>query len=100
MSKLLNKQKTLRARCADLYIGNKWTGVSIQTDPDWPTMWRVRQGEQVSDMVNLSRAKDAAVAWARPRGLGGNEVATWRRRESGVAAPPMRQMEMSDAELG
>ena len=29
---------------------------------------------RVSDMVNLPRAKDAAVAWARPRGLGGGDV--------------------------
>ena len=28
----------------------------------------------VSDMVNPTRAKDAAVAWARSRGLGGAQV--------------------------
>jgi hypothetical protein len=45
-------------------------------------MWRVHQGEHVSDMVNISRAKDAAIGWARPRGLGRSEVAHWHQRET------------------
>jgi hypothetical protein len=52
-------------------------------------MWRVRMGERLSDMVNLTRAKDAAITWARPRGLGGHEVAAWRRRESPAGGPPV-----------
>jgi hypothetical protein len=44
----------------------------------------------VSDMVNPTRAKDAAVAWARSRGLGGGETARWHRREIDGIAPPMR----------
>src|SRR6516225_9007477 len=57
----------------DLDIGRRKTGVSIHRDPAWPAMWRVHQGEHVSDMVNISRAKDAAIGWARPRGLGRSE---------------------------
>jgi hypothetical protein len=66
----------------DLYIGRKKTGVSIQPDSVWPKMWRIHQGDRVSDMVNLARAKDAAIGWARPRGLGSEEVAHWRLRET------------------
>jgi hypothetical protein len=34
--------------------------VSIEQDKIWPTMWRVRHGEQLSDIVNKSRAREAA----------------------------------------
>lgn len=38
---------------------------AIQPDPDWPGMWRViEESGSLSDMVNLSRAKDAARARA------------------------------------
>jgi hypothetical protein len=40
----------------------------------------------MSDMVNMVRAKDAAVGWARPKGLGGKEVATWKVRQTYVQA--------------
>ena len=40
----------------DLYIGRKATGVSVQPDATWPNMWRVHQGANVSDMVNILRA--------------------------------------------
>ena len=69
-----------------LYIGKTFTGVSVEPDRQWPGMWRVHQGEQISEMVNLTRAKDAAILWARPRGLGGNEVAHWDRREKRARA--------------
>jgi hypothetical protein len=35
---------------------------TIEEDANWPGMWRVRFGGKLSDMVNLSRAKDAAVS--------------------------------------
>jgi hypothetical protein len=70
-----------------LYIGKKFTGVTIRPDSEWPNMWRVHRGAQVSDMVNLTRAKDAAVAWARPRGLGGDEIICWiDAAETGLGA--------------
>jgi hypothetical protein len=35
-------------------------------DANWPNMWRVRRADgSTSDMVNLTRAKDAATAWNR-----------------------------------
>lgn len=80
-----------------LYIGGRLTGVTVEPDGRYPDMWRIHAaGEaaskagRVSDMVNLARAKDAALLWARPRGLGGAEVARWHRREGRVAAPSMR----------
>jgi hypothetical protein len=48
----------------DLYIGRRNTGVSVRPDPVWPQMYRIHQGERVSDLVNLTRAKDGAVSWA------------------------------------
>ncbi|MGB8628613.1 MAG: hypothetical protein WCD69_04380 [Xanthobacteraceae bacterium] len=35
---------------------------TIEPDANWPGMWRVRFGDELSDMVNLSRAKDAAIS--------------------------------------
>jgi hypothetical protein len=64
-----------------LHIGRRKTDVSLRPDPVWPRMWRVHDGDRVSDMVNISRAKDAAISWARPRGLGAGEVVHWHRRE-------------------
>jgi hypothetical protein len=40
---------------------------SIEPDSKWSGMWRVRCGGQLSDMVNLSRAKDAAKSIALSR---------------------------------
>ena len=70
-----------------LHIGGRKTGVSIHPDPKWGSMWRVHQGDRVCDMVNISRAKEAAISWARPRGLGSEEVARWHRRETRREAP-------------
>jgi hypothetical protein len=54
----------------------KWTGhelrlwsgrllATVKPDPDWPGMWRAHMADgHVTDMVNLSRAKDAAGALA------------------------------------
>jgi hypothetical protein len=44
----------------DLGVGRSSTPlVSIVPDTRWPNMWRVRHGDQLSDMVNLTRARDA-----------------------------------------
>ena len=75
----------------ELHIGGRRTGIAIQRDAAYPGMWRVLHGDELSDIANISRAKDAAITWARPRGLGGGEVAHWHRRESRAGAPPMRQ---------
>jgi len=70
----------------DLHIGRRYTGVSVRPDFEWPGMWRVHQGDRVTDMTNLSRAKDAGITWARPRGLGSSELARWHRRETAPEA--------------
>ena len=35
---------------------------TVEGDAKWPGMWRVRLGGMLSDMANLSRAKDAAIS--------------------------------------
>ena len=41
-------------------------GITIVRDPEWPNMWRVRlPSGQLSDMVNFTRAKDAARSLSR-----------------------------------
>jgi hypothetical protein len=44
---------------------------TIVPDANWPGMWRVRSGRRLSDMANLSRAKDAAISIVL-RGLNAN----------------------------
>lgn len=73
-----------------LHIGKRATGVEVHPDHKWPDMWRIHFKDDVSGMVNLTRAKDAAISWARPKGLGGKEVATWHRRETYPRGSPMR----------
>ena len=65
-----------------LRIGTRDTGLTVCQDTCWPGMWRIHYQDKVSDMVNLTRAKDAAVSWVRPRGLGGTEVIHWSHRET------------------
>ena len=77
----------------DLHIGRRYTGVSVRPDSEWPGMWHVHQDDRASDMVNLSRAQDAAISWARPRGLGSSEVARWHRRETAPEASSIRRSE-------
>ena len=43
-----------------LHLGRKALGVSIVPDANHPGMWRIRVGTKLSDMVNRSRARDAA----------------------------------------
>ena len=61
-----------------LKVGRKLTGVTVRQDSKYPKMWRVHYENTISDMVNLARAKDAGLTWWRPRGLGGEEIATWQ----------------------
>ena len=44
---------------------------TVEEDANWPGMWRVRFGGKLSDMANLSRAKDAAISIVL-RGLNAN----------------------------
>jgi hypothetical protein len=45
----------------DLHVGHSRKPLlSIVRDENWPSMWRVLHGGLLSDMVNLTRARDAA----------------------------------------
>jgi hypothetical protein len=68
----------------DLCAGSRRL-VSIEQDKTWPSMWRVRQGNKLSDMVNKTRARDAARAHALDI-LNGAQ----RTRGDGFTASPMR----------
>ena len=66
-----------------LSIGSRFTGVIVCADDQWPGMWRVHAPDgRVSDMVNLVRAKDAAISWGRPKGVGGSKDVRWHRRQT------------------
>jgi hypothetical protein len=73
-----------------LHIGKRFTGITVIPDEKWPGMWRVQTPDgRVSDMVNLTRAKDAglaAVTRANGRGLRQGGVASWHIGESPGAA--------------
>jgi hypothetical protein len=57
---------------------------SVEPDSKYPNLWRARlPSGQVSDMVNLTRAKDAAVCLAL------TELNSLRHRESRATAPPI-----------
>jgi hypothetical protein len=63
---------------------------SIVPDPKWPRMWRVGLPDgHVSDMVNLSRARDAARA-----------LALKTLTQGRPAAPPMRQNQNLKGRIG
>jgi hypothetical protein len=40
------------------------TRIAVRPDPIWPGMFRVHHGARITDMVNISRARDAAQALA------------------------------------
>jgi hypothetical protein len=72
-----------------LWIGRRDTGIELQPDGLYPWLYRVRWPDDwLSPAGNVARAKSAAIGFARARGLGGTEVATWRRREIAAEASP------------
>lgn len=74
-----------------LRIGTRLTGFTVEPDGKWPGMWRIRTpGNKISDMVNLSRAKDSALILARQHGRAaghgsGDLPAAWEK--AGGSAP-------------
>lgn len=63
-----------------LRIGTRLSGFFVRPDSKWPGMWRIHAPNgRISDMVNLSRARDACLAQARTTGArqAGNERITW-----------------------
>jgi hypothetical protein len=58
-----------------LFSGSGFVLASIEPDRIWPGMWRIRLPDgHLTDMVNLSRAKDAASSLALTA-LNGRQVA-------------------------
>jgi hypothetical protein len=52
--------------------GRRGAIVTVVPDATYPQMWRIRYSDgRLSDMVNLSRAKDAAVAQSGMKTAGG-----------------------------
>ena len=60
-----------------LHLGRRALDVSVVRDTAHPTMWRIRVGTKLSDMVNRTRARDAAELTA---------LALLNRQESPTAA--------------
>ena len=57
-------------------------GYAVLPDPDWPAMYRVRRPDgSLTDMVNLTRAKDAAATLAEDANVRPASGATQRRNE-------------------
>jgi hypothetical protein len=64
-----------------LYLGTKSTGIVVAPDEKYPSMYRVHWPDRPpSDMVNLSRAKDAAMRWATRGGGKQPKDLNWKQR--------------------
>jgi hypothetical protein len=83
----LFSNRDLTWRGEKLCLGSKAL-VAIVPDAQYPGMWRVRSGDTLSDMVNLSRARDAA------RALALSLLNKGDMQERGVAASSMRQKDI------
>lgn len=71
-----------------LHYGNAKTPlVTVKPDSKYPAMWRIHTPDgTMSDMVNLSRAKDAAAS-VYTTGLNSQRL-NWKRAEAGAVAHP------------
>ena len=70
-----------------LYLGTKSTGIVVRPDAKYPNMYRVHWPDHpISEMVNLSRAKDAAMRWAGRAGSGDGLRLKWKQSESHARA--------------
>lgn len=77
-----------------LKIGNKFSDIEVVQDAKYPSMWRVRRADgSLSDMVNLARAKDAALSAAH---MGGGLIASWHPRQTAAGRPPIAPIGLTD----
>jgi hypothetical protein len=77
-------------RLTVLSRGRNSPAVEIIPDAQWPGMWRVKRPDgSVTDMVNRSRARDAAKAIL---------LGVLNARETPVAASPMRPPAKPDSD--
>lgn len=66
-----------------LYLGTKSTGIVVRPDEKYPSMFRIHWPDQpLSDMVNLARAKDAALRWIARQGGEQGRSLKWKATES------------------
>src|SRR5882757_5208925 len=71
-----------------LLIAGKSVGITIWPDGE---MWRVHCGdEHLPEAFDLARAREAAIDFARGKGLGGSGIVRWNRRESRADATAVR----------
>jgi hypothetical protein len=78
----------------DLYFGQRMPMLRIVPDAIWPGMWRVElPGGGLSDMVNRTRIRDAAVLLALVE-------PSLEAKETARVAPPMRQIPSDDLRIG
>jgi hypothetical protein len=80
-------------RGAELQLGRRKLA-QIEPDAAWPNMWRVRASDgRLSNMINASRARDAARALALA-------ALNRKRKETPSEAPPIARNETFFAECG
>jgi hypothetical protein len=73
-----------------LFCGNRFTGVTVRPDARYSTIYRIHASDRSpSDMVNLTRAKDAALTWAATGR--GSDRHYWKAAERRVGAPPVQK---------
>lgn len=78
-------------RPIELYIGNIATGITVEPDDRCANMWRVHWPDQPpSVMVNLARAKDAAMRWAGRAGGEQGKGLNWKATRRRAAGSPVR----------
>jgi hypothetical protein len=66
-----------------LYLGTKPTGIVVRPDEKYPSMYRVHWPDRLpSDLVNLARAKEAAMRWAGRAGSGDSLRLNWKQSKS------------------
>jgi hypothetical protein len=74
-----------------LYLGTKSTGIVVAPDEKYPNMYRIHWPDRPpSDMVNLSRAKDAAMRWAGRAGGATSKGLYWKAPKSSQGRAPVR----------
>lgn len=83
-------------RTLRLFFAQRDSGISIHTDYHFPKLYRIRWPDgRVSPPGNLSRAKEAAISYARAYlGFGGHYVHNWHvteTRSGGAGRPPVSE---------
>jgi len=74
-----------------LYLGTKSTGIVVAPDEKYPNMYRIHWPDRPpSDIVNLTRAKEAAMNWAARAGGQDKHRLKWIAPKSDLERGPKR----------